>query len=258
MSNGQPRYDRTISREEVVEIKSQVSGLARTLEAITKSLEYNKSISRDEFVELKAQVLNLIRETGSITTGFESSQKERDVSRAAEIARIESESKSRFEKLEEAFNNKNLADTEGRRWLIGTLTGLVMAFMVVGGWWTNTIKESVVAEVGNQLVIVKEQNAASLKDREELNSKVSKNSQDISKLDTEVAANNARYATKLIEIETQFAADAQSRNIQFANQQRLNSNFQNALSAMGAKIPPYPFAPFYNPDISRSGKNQVE
>lgn len=56
----------------------------------------------------------------------------------------------------------------------------------------------------------------------------------------------------LLEVETQFNADAQLRNIQFAQQQRKNAELQNALHELGAKMPAYPDGPFYHPNISKT------
>ncbi|HSS96991.1 MAG TPA: hypothetical protein VLK33_08175 [Terriglobales bacterium] len=62
-----------------------------------------------------------------------------------------------------------------------------------------------------------------------------------------VAADNSDRVAKEAEIETQFDADSQLRNIQFSDQQRLNAILWNALGTMGT----YPTAPYFQPNISR-------
>jgi hypothetical protein len=54
---------------------------------------------------------------------------------------------------------------------------------------------------------------------------------------------------RFTEIETQFRANDQLRNIQFSDQQRLNSMLWNS-STLGEKTK-YPEAPFFHPDISK-------
>jgi hypothetical protein len=55
--------------------------------------------------------------------------------------------------------------------------------------------------------------------------------------------------SKLQEIETQFHSVEETRNIQFSEQQRINSLLWNA-SSLG-KDSPYPSAPFYQPNVSK-------
>ncbi|MDE2102845.1 MAG: hypothetical protein KGL39_36715 [Patescibacteria group bacterium] len=57
----------------------------------------------------------------------------------------------------------------------------------------------------------------------------------------------------MVEVETQFNADAQLRNVQWSEQQRLNAMLWNA-SALG-KLTPYPEAsPYYQPNISKEAR----
>jgi len=77
---------------------------------------------------------------------------------------------------------------------------------------------------------------------------------DVADAKRDIASSRAERLAKEVEIETQFNADGQLRNIQFSEQQRLNSDFQNALNGLGAKIPEYPKGPFYQPNISQEAK----
>lgn len=54
-----------------------------------------------------------------------------------------------------------------------------------------------------------------------------------------------------IEIETQFNAEAQLHNVQFAEQQRLNALLWNS-SSLG-KITKFPEQPYFHPNISQKG-----
>jgi hypothetical protein len=92
-------------------------------------------------------------------------------------------------------------------------------------------------------------------DREDLRRNQQSMLASISKIQTDLAADHAERIAKETEIETQFNADNQLRNVQFSDQQRINSNFQNALSGLGAKMPEYPSNPFFQPNISQQQKN---
>jgi hypothetical protein len=210
------------------------------------------SITREEFIELRSQVTNIAHSVEQLTSTFGSSLKEREISQRADLARVESETKSRFDKNEEIANSKASSDTEGRRWLIGTLAGLLVLIVGAGTWWTNGIKDSVLASVSNELVVLHEQNATSIKDRQDLNRSVIDNEHDLADVRAQMAGMNAKYDAKLIEIETQFRADAQSRNIQYAQLARSEQMFQSALHDSGAKIPAPTAGPYYFPDISQS------
>lgn len=98
--------------------------------------------------------------------------------------------------------------------------------------------------------LVTQQNYTSIKDRadqERQLTDLATRSVDNTKV---IASNDASYTAKLIEIETQFRADAQARNIQFAEQQRQNANIQNSIRDLGGKMPEAAHNPFYFPDIS--------
>lgn len=68
----------------------------------------------------------------------------------------------------------------------------------------------------------------------------------------------ATLTTKFKEVETQFRANDEARNVQFAEQQRNNANIQNSLNAIKAPMPTAPSGPFYHPHIGQNhdGDNQ--
>lgn len=90
------------------------------------------------------------------------------------------------------------------------------------------------------------------KDRQKLNQHAEKADDRLSKSETD----NQVLHTKLVEVETQMDAAAQFAGTQFAEQQRKNADFQNSLAALGAKMPPYPYGPWYMPNISNRDGHQ--
>jgi len=70
------------------------------------------------------------------------------------------------------------------------------------------------------------------------------------------AAESERRANEK-ELDVQFNADSQMRNIQFANTHRDMSILWNAASKEGATLPPYPSAgPWFMPNIATKGKSE--
>jgi hypothetical protein len=229
--------------------------------AIDPQLRPRQTITREEFIELRAQVGNIAHSVEQLAATVATGQKEWELNynsalariqseSKADIARVESDSRGRFEKNEEIAANKAKSDTEGRRWLIGTLAASLGLLVYFGNLWTGSIREGVLLEVRNELTPVKEQNATSIKDRSDMHDVVMRHIDQIGTINSTLSSLTAGYDAKLIEIETQFRADAQARNIQFSEQQRQNQNFQNALSDLGAKMPHAPTGLFYHPDIS--------
>jgi hypothetical protein len=99
-----------------------------------------------------------------------------------------------------------------------------------------------------------EADANSRTDRDDLRRLINGLQQEMAKAETEIASNHSERIAKETEIETQFNADGQLRNVQFSEQQRTNSNLQNALNSLGAKMPEYPRSPFFQPNISQQAK----
>lgn len=61
-------------------------------------------------------------------------------------------------------------------------------------------------------------------------------------------------AKSLSEVETQFNADAQLRNVQWSEQQRMNALLWN--SGPLGKVAQYPSAPFYQPNVLQKGQSE--
>lgn len=94
------------------------------------------------------------------------------------------------------------------------------------------------------------QNADSIRDRQDLNKKFDIMILRIADIDKGSATDRAERKANEAEVETQIDAMGQSLSVQFANQQRMNTDLQNALHDMGAKYPAAPNGPFYFPNIS--------
>lgn len=141
--------------------------------------------------------------------------------------------------------------------------------IILGGFWfvlnlqvTSSIKgvsdsvSRMEAQVANNtkateaLPALTAQNADSRRDREDLNKKYDFLLGKVAENDKASTADRAERRATEAEVETQIDAMAQSLGIQFANQQRLNADIQNALHDSGAKMPTAPAGPFYFPNIS--------
>jgi hypothetical protein len=99
--------------------------------------------------------------------------------------------------------------------------------------------------------IITSQNAGSLQDRIDQRGRIDRLETALTDLKREASAATQKFA----EIETQFNADSQLRNVQFSDQQRTNAMIVDSISALGAKLPTYPRAPFYQPNISQQKSN---
>jgi hypothetical protein len=116
---------------------------------------------------------------------------------------------------------------------------------------TNTAS---LVELKQQVSRSAESDANSRTDREDLRRVQQRVLETITKIQTDLASDHSERIAKETEIETQFNADNQLRNVQFSDQQRMNSNFQNALNTLGAKMPEYPRGPWFQPNISQQAK----
>lgn len=103
--------------------------------------------------------------------------------------------------------------------------------------------------------LVTSQNATSIVDRNDQRRDIQMNQSTANMNASAVATLTAKVEQKLAEIETQFNADGQLRNVQFSEQQRWNATAQNSLHELGGKIPEYPTGPFYQPNISQTYKD---
>lgn len=110
-------------------------------------------------------------------------------------------------------------------------------------------KEAILAR--DRLTTILSQNQSSIDDRVNLNKNLDSLKDRIASLAASQAADHAERTTHEIEIETQFDADSQLRNLQFAEQQRVNKTIWEQNKHLGA----YANGPFFFPNISsRDGK----
>lgn len=81
---------------------------------------------------------------------------------------------------------------------------------------------------------------------------------DIAALAKMLAADHSERTANEREIETQFDADSQLRNVQWSAFQRRMNDFQNALADLGAKIPHVTGNPYFQPNIANRRHDQEE
>lgn len=74
------------------------------------------------------------------------------------------------------------------------------------------------------------------------------------RIETRVQPIAISQANKLIEVETQFSAEAQIQNLQHDEQHRINAMLWNA-GALG-KLSKYPEAPYSHPNVSQKGTSE--
>lgn len=103
---------------------------------------YRNSITREEFVELRGTVMNIAASVQALTNSFAAEIKEREMWHKAEIARLETETRGRFEKNEEGSYQREKTNVEGRRWMIGVLAGLVVVLITIITLFGTSIKDS--------------------------------------------------------------------------------------------------------------------
>lgn len=102
--------------------------------------------------------------------------------------------------------------------------------------------------------VVTSQNATSITDRVDTRRDIVTLQEEYSEFSKTLSNLQAKVEQKFAEVETQFNADGQLRNLQFSEQQRMNAMHQNSLRELGAKAPDYPQNPFYQPNISQHTK----
>jgi cell division protein FtsB len=207
----------------------------------------NGNITREEFVELRSQVSSIATAVEHLSSSFLSSLKERESTFRAEISRVDSETRNRFEKNEELAAEKARSDLEGRRWLIGTLAAMFVGILTLGGWWSTSIKQAVVAELTTSLSVIQAQNASSSKDRDDMRSRLANLEDQQNKTQAELSAFITKTAADEREIETQFWSFQQSSNATIADQWRVMAELWDTLHEMGAKLPARPSGPYFTP-----------
>jgi len=99
--------------------------------------------------------------------------------------------------------------------------------------------------------LVTQQNATSSQDRNDQHLRLDRLENGLAATNKQLASLESGTGQKFTEVETQFNADGQARNVQFSEQHRLNAMMWNSIAAMGGKMPDYPRAPFFQPNISQ-------
>lgn len=95
------------------------------------------------------------------------------------------------------------------------------------------------------------QNSTSIQDRSDQKARLDRDESAISDYGKELRGVESSMGQKFTEVETQFSAGDQLRNVQFSDQQRKNSELQNSIRDLGGKLPEYPHGPFFQPNISQ-------
>jgi hypothetical protein len=128
-----------------------------------------------------------------------------------------------------------------------------IAIAVVGViWWIIT------AQI-NSISRSNEKDFAALTEIARQNSRINENQTgDIAHLAKMLASDHSERTANEREIETQFDADSQLRNIQWSAFQRRMNDFQNALADLGAKIPHVTGNPYFQPNIANRRHDQEE
>ena len=101
-----------------------------------------------------------------------------------------------------------------------------------------------------------QQNADSKRDRDDQRSRVDRLFDEVTKMQSDFASEHSMRTANEREIETQFDADSQLRNVQWATIYRRLNDMQNSISAMGGKLPATPDGPYYFPNISNRPRTQ--
>lgn len=121
----------------------------------------------------------------------------------------------------------------------------------------NDTLQSTVAKNSEGIGILSSQAADSKRDRDDQRGLLQKSLEVQTGILERFARADAERQANEREVETQIDAMNQSLSVQFANQQRENSEFRNALHDMGAKIPMAPNGPWYFPNISNRSHHGV-
>lgn len=148
-------------------------------------------------------------------------------------------SDKRFTTIEQRHDSFTRSITEKGQFSWSILFAAVLALGVVG----TLAKQQMDLTVAPVIT----QNLQSIQDRKELHDEV----QQLTSTSTLQAELMTTRIAKETEIETQFSAADQYRNIQFSEQQQKNAELQNCLHDLHAIIPLYPSGPFFQPSISQ-------
>lgn len=112
------------------------------------------------------------------------------------------------------------------------------------------------AQLINSIPTIMVQNADSIRDRNDQRARQEHLDNRMSDLERKFASEESQRIANEREIETQFDADSQLRNIQWANLMRRSNMFENALSALGATFPKTESDPYFFPNISSRQKGE--
>lgn len=161
------------------------------------------------------------------------------------------------------------------------ITQWVPAIIAVGGlfWFflqlyfgnaNQTTREALIAvqasdrihseQIGRVIEITAQhtaQNSQSLQDRNDMRAALVKLTDIVADLGKAHATEHSERLANEREIETQFDADSQLRNVQWATMQRRLNDFQNTFHDLGAKWPAASDGPYVTPNISNRAKNPI-
>lgn len=110
--------------------------------------------------------------------------------------------------------------------------------------------EAMVTRNNEAIPVLQQQNADSKRDREDKGVVLTKMTDVLAEVSKMLASEVAERRSNEAEFETQIDAMNQSLSVQFANQQRMNADFQNTFHDLGAKMPAAPSGPWFFPNIS--------
>jgi hypothetical protein len=214
----------------------------------TNSLPVNQgpsgTITREEFVELRGQVTHISQAVENLTSAFKSSFQEREITQKSEMATLRAETIARFEKNEENQKQKEQGIIEGKRWIIGVFAGLVIAFLTAGSWWTASIRESVTSALLIQISPMKETIASHIAAIEKFSEK------EVS-MEKEFSVFKADIDAKYTGLKTELSAIQQFNNEGKTQLWQIDTVLWDAVSNLGGKLPERLSIPYYNPDITK-------
>lgn len=116
--------------------------------------------------------------------------------------------------------------------------------------------ETIVTRNNEAIPTLQQQNADSKRDREDKGVVLGKLTDMLSKTAETVAGEVAERKANEAEFETQVDAMSQLLNVQFAEQQRKNADFQNTFHALHAEWPEAPPGPWVVPNISNRNRHK--
>jgi hypothetical protein len=202
------------------------------------------TITREEFVELRGQVTHISQAVENLTSAFKSSLTERELTQKTEIATLRAENIARFEKNEQIAAEKESRAVDGKRWIIGVFAGLVIVFVTLGNWWTSSIRESVTSALLIQISPMKESLSSH-------SSYIEKFSEKEVSMEKEFSVFKADMDAKYSGLQTEMKAIQQFNNEGKTQLWQIDTVLWDAVSNLGGKLPERLSIPYYNPDITK-------